>query len=396
MHSVLDSYRGPELRAADLGKPAGWKRDDGCHDCGAVSPRYLYGRCGSCGIGAVFDHLTPDPVAKAKLAPLREALLIGPRPWAVVDWLKKNPELLIGMGTGAIPISHPALDSLPSSRTTEIIRGRLVATNCLPERNTYAAAFETWLPRFLEEAEPASHRLVLHEYGTWRLLPRMRQPRDSRPQTYSTFQLAKSRIRAARRFLDRLTEENLTLADASQAHVDDFLAGNPQILPLLQPFYLWTTQTRRSQTLVCKRNRGNLPKGIMPSERRWELLRKFIRDDRLDLADRTIGALILTYGLPLTTVLGLRTEDVTRVDTDSEDEIVTLRIGPSELQLAPGLDHLLVRQLGDSSIPRTGAAIATGQWLFPGAKAGQPLSHPRGVKRLRQHGLHPGPGRSRA
>jgi len=98
----------------------------------------------------------------------------------------KNPQLLIGMGTGAIAINHAALDALPRSRTTEIIRSQLVATGYLPHRNSYAADFQSWLNAYLAGIELAANRSVLHEYGTWRVLQRIHRPRGGRPQTCST------------------------------------------------------------------------------------------------------------------------------------------------------------------------------------------------------------------
>src|SRR5262249_35683714 len=163
------------------------KRQDGCLDCTKASPRYTYGRCDRCALIAVFNHFTPDPQARRALAPLKDALLNGPASLSSLRWLMKNPQLLIGMGTGAIGISHTAPTArapLPRSRTTEIIRSQLVAAGCLPHRNSYAADFQSWLNACLAGIEPAANRIVLHESGTWRLLQRIRRPRDGRPQTY--------------------------------------------------------------------------------------------------------------------------------------------------------------------------------------------------------------------
>jgi len=74
---VLPAYDGPVLRAGDLRRPRGWKRQDGCLDCAKTSPRYTYGRCDRCAVIAVFNHFTPDPEARRALAPLKDALLNG-------------------------------------------------------------------------------------------------------------------------------------------------------------------------------------------------------------------------------------------------------------------------------------------------------------------------------
>jgi hypothetical protein len=45
----------------------------------------------------------------------------------------------------------------------------------------------------------------------WGLLPRIHHPRDGSPQTYSTLQYAKTRIRSAHRFLAWLGQRNTCL-----------------------------------------------------------------------------------------------------------------------------------------------------------------------------------------
>jgi hypothetical protein len=387
--------RRPARGAGDLKRPAGWKRDYGCHDCRTLHPRYTYGRCDRCALAAVFDHLTPHPDARRALNPLRDALLAGPRPASSLTWLRKNPELLIGMGTGAIPINHAALDALPRSRTTETIRGQLVATGCLPVRNNYAADFERWLTDYLAPVEPTGHRLVLHEYGTWRLLPRIHRPRDSRPQTYSTFQYAKTRIRAAQSFLTWLAQQDTPLSEATQADVDDFLTRNPPHLGALEPFLRWTTRTRKSRKLACRKARSDQPKPALTADERWQLLRRLLHDDGLEHADRLMGAIILTYAVPLTKILLLRIDDIRIADNNTGTEVY-LKLGKTEIHLPPPLDQLVIHHLRHGHLPRTGTATATGGWLFPGTKAGQPLSHARAVVRLRNLGLPPGPGRARA
>jgi hypothetical protein len=392
---ALPAYDGPVLRAGDLRRPRGWKRQEGCLDCTKTSPRYTYGRCDRCALIAVFNHFTPDPEARRALAPLKDALVNGSAV-SSLRWLMKNPQLLIGMGTGTIRINHAALDALPRSRTTEIIRSQLVATGCLPHRNSYAADFQNWLNAYLADVEPAANRIVLHEYGTWRLLQRIHRPRDGRPQTYSTLQYAKTRIRSAHRFLAWLGQRNTWLAAATQADVDEFLSLHAQLAGTLQPFLRWATQTRNSRRLGCRPERRDQPKPAITADKRWQLLRRLLHDDSLDSADRVMGAIILTYAASLTKVLSIQMDDVDVIGNHDTGIEVSLALGPAEVRLPPVLDQLLVQHMRRNRLPANGSAIGTSMWLFPGTKAGQPLSHARAVVRLRQLGLHPGPGRSRA
>ena len=172
--------------------PRGWKRQDGSLDCTKTSPRYTYGRCDRCALIAVFNHFTPDPEARRALAPLKDALLNGPTV-SSLRWLMKNPQLLIGMGTGTIKINHAALDALPRSRTTEIIRSQLVAAGCLPHRNSYAADFQSWLDAYLADVARPRTGSFSTSTAPGGCCSGSTVPATADPQTYSTLQYAKTR-----------------------------------------------------------------------------------------------------------------------------------------------------------------------------------------------------------
>lgn len=394
-NSIMSSYAGPEIRASILKRPRGWERACGCLDCGREEDRYLYGRCACCAVRAVFDVFTPDSAAKATLEPLREALATGPKPWAYLDWLRKHPELIIAMGAGVIPIGHSALDALPRSRTTETIRGQLVATGILPERNRYSADFETWLKERTAAIQNRPIRNLLNEYGQWRLLPKIADPRSHPNQTYSTLQLARTRTRAAEKFLSWLAEREVSLAKARQCDVDAFLELNPELRPFLEPFLNWTSNTKRSIRLKCQRIRKEQRMSAMTPDARWILIERLLHDQTIEISDRIMGCLILLYGMPLTAVLKLQRDDLV-IDRFESNKAVRLKLGRAQVQLVPGLDQLVLQYIEAFSVPTRRRTIVQGPWLFPGSRAGQPLSQARAVVRLRALGLDPGPGRSRA
>ncbi len=215
-------------------------------------------------------------------------------------------------------------------------------------------------------------------------------------ETYSTLQYAKTRIRSAHRFLAWLGQRNACLAAATQADVDEFLSLHGQLAGTLQPFLRWATQTCNCRSLGCRPERRDQPKPAITADKRWQLLRRLLHDDSLDSADRVMGAIILTYAASLTKVLSIQIDDVDVIGNDGTGIEVSLALGSTEVRLPPILDQLLVQHLRRNRLPANGSAIGTSMWLFPGTKAGQPLSHARAVVRLRQLGLHPGPGRSRA
>ena len=109
-----------------------------------------------------------------------------------------------------------------------------------------------------------------------------------------------------------------------------------------------------------------------------------------------MGAIILTYAASLTKVLSIQMDDVDVIGNHDTGIEVSLALGPAEVRLPPVLDQLLVQHMRRNRLPANDTAIGTSMWLFRGDEGGRPLSHARVVVRLRQLGLHPGPGRSRA
>ena len=359
--------------------PRGWKRQDGCLDCTKTSPRYTYGRCDRCALIAVFNHFTPDPEARRALAPLKDALLNGldRQLAAMVD---EEPADLPGpaWALGTIKINHAALDALPRSRTTEIIRSQLVAAGCLPHRNSYAADFQSWLNAYLADVEPATNRIVLHEYGTWRLLQRIDRPRDGRPQTYATLQYAKTRIRSAHRFLAWLGQRNTCLAAAAQADVDEFLSLHAQLAGTLRPFLRWTTQTRNSRRIGCRPERQRLsPNPPSHPTSAGSCSGACLDDDSLDAADRVMGAIILTYAASLTKVLSIQMDDVDVIGNHDTGIEVSLALGPAEVRLPPVLDQLLVQHMRRNRLPANGFRNRHQHAALPGHEGRDSQTQPR-------------------
>jgi hypothetical protein len=54
-------------------------------------------------------------------------------------------ELLTGIGTRDLALSHKACDAFPASRSVEYLRELLIHHGMLPDRDRQLAAFEQWL-----------------------------------------------------------------------------------------------------------------------------------------------------------------------------------------------------------------------------------------------------------
>jgi len=144
--------------------------------------------------------------------------------------------------------------------------------------------------------------------------------------------------------------------------------------------------------LVVHRARRNHPKPLVGTEERWILLRRFLHDDTLQLADRVAGALVLLYGQTLSRLLTL-TVDAIQL---REGGGACIRFDREWVILPEPLAGLTIELRNTRHHPRATLRDVPSLWLFPGVKAGQAASHAASIVRLRKAGLHPGPGRRRA
>jgi hypothetical protein len=162
----------------------------------------------------------------------------------------------------------------------------------------------------VDHVDAAEDKRVLQAYGKWRLLPRMRRRAAHEHLSYKTFQLAKTRMRAAEAFLGWLRSSQTPLAAVGQADVDEYLAVHPKTRPHLQPFIRWAAKNGHTKSLHVVRVRTHQPKPVTDADQRWVLLRRLLHDDDVELADRVAGGLILLYGQPLSRLLALTVDAV--------------------------------------------------------------------------------------
>jgi len=377
---------------ATLVKPDGWQRSVGCADCGHHQSRYNHGRCQPCRLRAALDCILTDPTARAALEPWCAVLIRNEHRNPRWPWLVRHEELLTELGSGRAPISHAGLDSLPASRTVEWLRSQLVATGCLPRRALMPAVFESWLGGFVQTVPDTETRQLLNTYGRWRLLPTMRRRATHTTLSYVAFQLAKGRIRTAATFLDALRAQGLPLDAITQADLEEYLVAHPRSQPHLEPFIRWAVKAGSAGPLVVPRLRRTHPKPLVGTEERWVLLRRFLHDDTLQLADRVAGALVLLYGQTLSRLLTLTVAAVQL----REDGGACIRFDREWVILPAPLAGLAIELRNTRHHPRATLRDVPSLWLFPGTKAGQAASHAGSIVRLRKAGLHPGPGRRRA
>src|SRR5439155_7899175 len=110
-----------------------------CPPCAGIDEDFTCARCGTewnlvnaicewCRLADILDDLL---VGDVDLQALRARLLAAARPDRIVIWLyaRHARDLLRGLATGAIPLTHAGLDEFANRRAADHVRGLLVAVD---------------------------------------------------------------------------------------------------------------------------------------------------------------------------------------------------------------------------------------------------------------------------
>jgi hypothetical protein len=166
-----------------------------------------------------------------------------------------------------------------------------------------------------------------------------------------------------------------------QADIDGWFAAPPATRGHVRSFLSWTQRRGHlPKSLELPPHRRSQPDTPADPEHRWDVARRLVHDDTLDIADRVAGALVALYAQPVTRIVLLTTAHV-----EADDNTVTVALGPDRLELPEPFATLITR------LPhrRRGGAAANlpNQWLFPSARAGQHTTPGALANRLRRIGV---------
>lgn len=115
-----------------------------------------------------------------------------------------------------------------------------------------------------------------------------------------------------------------------------------------------------------------------------------LADETADLLTRVAAVLMLLYAQPLTRILALTVDDIL-----CDDGEVTVRLGEPPAPVPEPFASLLLRYAGQR-LNLTTATNAGARWLFPGRRAGQPMTPDTVERRLRLAGIPALSGRTAA
>ena len=355
-----------------------------CTSCRREERPFAHGRCVRCSLEIRARAFLGPP--DGPFEPLYQAIVSTKKPYSVCNWLRSSGAagILGDLVSGALPLTHDALDALLTRRSADHLRHLLVAAGLLPRRNDTLVALEEWVARHLEEIGDVERRQQVHAYATWRVLNRARRRAERDPSSPSATRYAKTRVRAAISFLDFLDQRQRHLCDCTQSDVDDWLTDGPPSAHEVCDFLDWTAVRKTTPRFSVP---GQARRGgpSTDDDTRFRLVHRLLVDESLDVTDRVAGCLVLLYGQQLTRITRLRRDQVTLTDGKTH-----LSLGVTSIDVPTPLDRLIGRLLAEHrhhtafSLP----VIAT-PWLFPGLHPGRPINAAGLGARLRRLGIEP-------
>ncbi len=305
----------------------------------------------------------------AALAPLLAALTTMQTPDTGLTWISAPHvrELLSGLATGKVALTHQALAAQPRWRAVAHLRDLLMSCGVLPPADKQLLHFETWLHRHLAGAPAGPATRLLRQYVTWHQLPRLRARAAARPLTPAACSNAISQVRAATRFLAWAGEHDPGPARLSQAGLDTWHATCGQRdQASARPFLTWAVKTGHLPRLTLPPVKAPPGRTPITQQRRLHLLRRALTHSQAPVRTRAAACLTLLFAQPPARIVRLTIDDI--IHGDDGQILLRLRDPPPPHQ------------------PRQPVAVPRP----PRRPAAAPRDHGRAAQRVR----HPHPRRA--
>lgn len=343
-----------------------------CRQCGREEPMSRDASCWRCLLRNRVQELLagPDGTIPERLRPFADALTSMARPNSGWAWIRSNPkvpELLRGLATGQISLTHEALDELPHSRTVEYVRGLLVANAALPTRDPNLATFQRWLRPKLAAVTDEDQRKLIQRFTRWHLERQLHQHAQNGPVPTGAFLRAKQDTTVALQFLAWLDARGQTLSSCTQHDLDAWRGAGPTTRRHANRFLYWALNQRLLRNVTIAPT-ASVNGPVISEQQRLGHLRTLLTSESLPVAHRTIGCLVLLFGQPISKLVRLSIDDVQITDTSTQ-----IRFGSSWVEVPEPVAVLLRTCVAERRYRTNTAANPTATWLFTGNMPGRPM-----------------------
>ena len=368
----------------DLCAACNWAPTARCSMCGVEAMCRRAGGTGPpvclhCAAMARLDELLtgPDGTIAPAFDRLRDAFAAASQPRSLHTWLDRSPgaALLTQLADGRLDLDHASLDRLDQTVSLHHLRQLLIACGALPDRDPQIALVERAIGRYGRTLGDGYLR-PFRAYAIWQQLARLRRryPAGTTPPLAATG--VQTRLAETGRFLRHLDESGIALASLTQADIDRWITEGSGQRRLIRGFIVYAGRhdlvPSGLEVAVHDTSATSTP---TDPDRRWELARRLLHDDTIDLADRVGGTLVVLYAQPVARIARLAVDDI-----HDHTGRLTITFGKDHLEVPDPLAGLLRQLPWRRQTGPSGAVADADRWLFPGRQAGQPI-HPSHLNR---------------
>lgn len=355
---------GKDLCADCAGKP----RLFACVVCGSDSDPLPGQRCPTClHIARVDRFLTGlDGRIDPRLVPLRD-YLVGActRPATTRRWLSQSASARIvrAMVTGDLELRLETLARLPQTPATGYAAALLQTAGVVPAANYERIRLEAWQAEALTRITDPRARRIAKQYANWILNPRFTTPGTR--ETVDEWQRhhgSKQTLTAVIDLLETITTSGHTLATWPQREHDRYIAAKP-VGQRLVGFVSWA-RAQRLTTLKMTNTSARTRRPTLAQEQRSAIARRLLRDQTLASSTRLVGLLTVIYGIPVTRIVTLKSDQITE-----SGQHLAITLGTDPLTLPDPIAYIVREHLATNS-----STFANPEWLFPGRRPGDHLS----------------------
>lgn len=133
------------------------------------------------------------------------------------------------------------------------------------------------------------------------------------PASAGQIAFVRDRITIAIEFLTWLRSRHQSLDTTVQTDIDDWLITGPSTRYGLRTFLEWAARNRHVQGVeIPSRRKTAHHTPALDADHRWELARNLLHNNEIGLTYRVAGLLVLLYAQPMTAIIELTVEQVTR------------------------------------------------------------------------------------
>jgi len=364
-----------------------------CELCGREARRHRRGVCGNCVLAERLRLLLDDGSGsiRPELAPFFEGLCRMSRPRSGLTWIANHhvQQMLRTLADPSTSITHDTLNRLSPWRSVTYLRDLLMHHGVLPPADRHLILFQRRLADTLAGVDRPEHRQMVERFAAWHVQRRLRRFADKGPVTAKQTQQAQSEIRLAIAFLTWLGERDRSLGSCGQADIDAWYAGAYTARRLTHAFLRCSMRNQLLTPVTIPHQITTNPTPISQTQR-LATIRRLLTEDDIPLFTRVAATLMLLYAQPLTRIMRLSIDDVRHQDNEA-----SIRLGDPPTPIPPPFAGLLRTHI-DHRLNLSTATNPDARWLFPGRRAGQPMTPEAVHSHLRQHGIPAVRGRTAA